>query len=384
MKLGTVYQARGESATALEEYRAALRLRLSLLADQPEHVERQASVLEIQTSIAELQRLLGDDKSAIATYREALPVMDGLLRRDGTNALWKRQRGMLFADLGFALLDSGSFKDGLAEIDHAVEVERDLAEHDPKSTPYQVELSRSYTRAGDGRIYLGDVEAGIAQYELAQQIRATLAAADATSVPFRRSLAWSYHKLANAYILKGDTAKAIETHEKVLAIRGKLVDEAPSQSGFRNELASSEVALGRLLVPRDAKRAAELIAAGVKRAHELVDGDRINNEWKETLVQGLLAQAELMRADPTARGAALTEALGIAQDAAGRAPQNAHWPGFLGEVHVGLAEVAAARGDGRGAAAAWKAVRDTLEPLATAGRLAWPRKPLLDRARAQH
>ncbi len=383
MKLGTVYQARGESATALEEYRGALRLRKSLLDDQPEHVERQASVLEIQTAIAELERQLGDDASAIAAYREALPVMEGLLRRDGSNAIWKRQRGLLFADLGFALLDSGSFKDGLAEIDLAVEAERDLADHDLKNTPYQVELSRSYTRAGDGRIYLGDVDAGIAQYELALAIREHLAAADEASVPFRRSVAWSYHKLGNAYILKNDVAKAIETHEKVLAMRGKLADEAPAQSGFRNELASSQVALGRLLVARDAKRAGELITAGLEHARELVAGDRINNEWKETLVQGLLAQAELTRGNPEARGAALNEALGIAQDAAARAPQNAHWPGFLGEIHVGLAEVATAKGDGKTAAAEWKHTRETLAPLATAGRLAWPRKPLLERALAQ-
>ena len=66
-----------------------------------------------------------------------------------------------------------------------------------------------------------------------------------------------------------------------------------------------------------------------------------------------------------------------------RARDNVHWPGYLAEAHVGLAELAIASGDTKGAAAAWKRVRDLLDPLATAGRLPAPRRPLLDRARAQ-
>ena len=75
----------------------------------------------------------------------------------------------------------------------------------------------------------------------------------------------------------------------------------------------------------------------------------------------------------------LAEALTTSEGAMHHAPQNAEWPGWVAEVHAGLAEVAP---DPRTAAAEWKKVRDLLEPLAKAGRLPAPRLPLLDRARA--
>jgi hypothetical protein len=79
----------------------------------------------------------------------------------------------------------------------------------------------------------------------------------------------------------------------------------------------------------------------------------------------------------------LAEALGIAADAAARSPQNAHWPGYVAEIHVGLAEVAAATGDARTAATEWKLALEILEPLAKVSRLPAPRKALLDRARTR-
>ncbi|MBS1120397.1 MAG: serine/threonine protein kinase [Deltaproteobacteria bacterium] len=381
LKLGSVYQARGDSATALAEYRAGLRLRETLLETEPDNVELQERVLDVQDTLAELQRQIGDDRSAIETYQRSVPVIDAMIRRDPTNMTWKRQRANLMADLGFALLDSGEFGAGLGKLEDAIASERELVARDPKNTSWQVDLSRSYTRGGDGHLYLGAPDDAIAKYEAGLGLRRKLATNQPTSAPYRRSLAWSYTKLANAYAFKNDLERARDSYEHALTLRQQLVTDAPSQSGYKNELASTEVNLGKLLVPRDPRRGAELVASGLQRARALVAADPINNEWKETVVQGLLAHAEAGRApdDRNARRAALEEARSIATAAAERAPQNAHWPGYLAEVHAGLAELAA---DRKAVAAEWKAVRDLLEPLDKAGRLSAVRKILLERARA--
>ncbi|MBA3392058.1 MAG: serine/threonine protein kinase [Deltaproteobacteria bacterium] len=381
LKLGSIYQARGESAAALAGYRAALRLRETVLESQADNVVIQEEVLEVQDALAELQRQIGDSKSAVETYQQALPIMDALVRREPSNTIWKRRRGGLYADLGFALLDSGDFKGGLAELDRAVECQQDLLARDPKSAQFAIDLSRSYMRAGDGHLYLGAIDDGIAKYELSLDIRQKLAKKDAKSAPYRRALAWSLHKLANAHAQKGDVPRALANHERVLAIRTKLVEESPTQSGFKNELASTEVALGRLLVRTDSKRAGELIDAGVDRARALVAADALSNEWKETLTQGLLARAEAARATnaPAVRKETLEAALAVATAGSQRAPQNPQWPGFLAEIHIGFAELAGDRGT---RLASYKVVRDLLEPLASTGRLPAVRKNLLDRARA--
>ena len=381
LKLGSVFQARGDSATAQAEYRTALRLRETLLESQPDNVEILERVLDVQSTLAELQRQLGDDAGAIETFERAKVVIEKMVARDPTNTTWKRQHANLLADLGFALLESGAFANGLAQLEVAIRIQDELALRDAKNTSWQFDLSRSYTRAGDGDMYLGATDAGIAKYERALEIRRKLSTVEPASAPYRRAVAFSFSKLGNAYVAKADPARAIESHEQALALRQKLVADSPAQSGFRNELASSEVTLGKLLAARDAKRSSELIAAGLERARKLVAADPINNEWKETVTQALLARADAARvtADRAGRRDALIEALGLAEAAAANAKQNAKWPGFLAEIHAGLAELAT---DPNSMAAEWKAVRDQLEPLERSKRLSAVRKFLLDRARA--
>ncbi len=378
LKLGSIAQARGDTKTAFAEYQAALRLRETLLESQPDNVEIQERVIDVQNTVADLQRQTGDDQSAVKSYQMALPILEGMLRRDPSNTSWKRMYGLMMADLGFTELDDGAFKSGLAELEAAISIQHELVERDPENASWQVDLSRSYTRAGDGYIYLGDLDRGIASYSTALALRNRLADATPKNVPYRRALAWSHAKLGNAYALKNELAKATTAHDQALALRVALVNEAPKHTGFRNELASTEIALGKLTATKNPKAGAELVHSGVARARLLVTADPINHEWRETVTQGLLATAEVAKlaADPAARKAALTEALEIATQTAAAAPHNAQWPVFLAEIHGGLAEV-----DPRNAAAEWKAVRDLLEPLAEAGRLYAMRKPLLERAR---
>ena len=381
IKLGSVYLARGESAAALQSFKSALHLRETLLETQPDNVEVLKEVIAVQTELADVQRQLGDDKGAIQTYREMMPTSDQLARRDPTNTVWHRDRGNLMSNLGFALLDVGEFAEGLQDLELAIETQTALVAKDEKALAWQGDLSRSYLRTGDGYVYSNDIPKAISFYEKALEIRTKLSAADPKSAPYRRSVSWAHTKLGNAYAQLSRFDAAIEAHEKALALRMKLVTEAPAHTGFKNELASTEIALGKLLAPRDAKRAKELVAAGLTRARELVDGDAVNVEWKETLTQGLIASAEIARvtSDRVARAAALEEARVLADASVARAPQNAHWPGYVAEIHAGLAESAT---DPKIAAAEWKLARDTLEPLAQAKRLPATRKALLERARA--
>jgi len=384
LKLGSVFQIRGESAKALDEYRAALRLRETSLEAQRDNVELQNKVLEVQLTIGDLERQIGDPRRAIETYVKALPVVVALTRRDPANTTWRRLRGNLESDYGFVLLDGGDYQAGLDQLGVAIATQQELVERDPESTTWQGDLSRSFTRAGDAHLYLGEPDRGIAQYRRALDIRLALVAKDPRSAPYRRSVAWSHTKLANAYAEHHDVPHSIEAHEQALALRAKLVEESPGQGGFRNELASTEVALGKLLVGGDPRRSKQLLDTGLARSRALVASDSINGEWKETLTQAWLAQADAAHAthDAKTREVALSEAFAIAREAAEHAQDSVHWPGFLAEIHAGRAELASVRGDSRAAAAEWRAARDLLEPLAKANRLAAQRKALLDRARA--
>lgn len=381
LKIGSIHQARGDTSAAFTDYRGALQLLETLLESQPSHIEIQERLLAVQDTIAELQRQTGDATSAVQTYERSLPILESMRKRDPANTQWHRQHGNLFADLGFALLDTGAFQRGLDTLERAIAAQTELVARDADNRTWRNDLSRSFTRAGDAHLHLGAVDQGIAKFEQGLALRTELVKANPKNVPYRRATAWSYLKLGNSHTLKKNPERAIEAHGRAHELRAQLVTESPGQSGFRNELASSEIALGKLLAARDGKRSRELIDNGLARARGLVAGDAINNEWKETLVQGLLARADAAKLanDRPARREALAEAFRIAKATSDASPLSVHWAAFLAEIHAAQAEVAP---DPRAAAAEWKAVRDLLEPLATAKRLSALRKELLERARA--
>ncbi|HEX3475666.1 MAG TPA: protein kinase [Kofleriaceae bacterium] len=384
LKLGLVFQIRGESARAIDELRAAHRLRQGLVEAQRDDVALQNKLLEVELPLGDLQRQIGDPTAAIETYRSALPVITALTRRDPDNTTWQRLRGNLEADFGFALMDTGEYRAGLAELETAIEVQRALTGRDPRSAIWLGDLSRTYTRAGDAELALGELDRGIARFQAGLDLRKDLVAKNPASASYRRALAWSYAKLAHAYTVRGEPARAIEAHEQALALRSALVAEAPDQREYRSELSLAEAALGALVATGDPRRSRQLLDAAIARARALVTADPADNDYKEALCTSLIAEADAARAlgDPPRRAAALDEALSQARIAVAHAPHNVRWSGLVAEVHGGLAELAAARRDAPGAAAAWQAVRDALEPLARAGRLAADRQPLLQRARA--
>ncbi len=385
MKLGSIYQARADTAAALDAYRTALRLRETVLESDNDNMDYQWRVLEAQDALAELQRILGDARSAVTTYEQAMPIMTALIQRDPTNTTWKRQRGNLLADLGFALLDAGDYQTGLLQLEAAIDSQQGMLAQDPQSTAWSMDLARTFLRCGDALVYLGKYDDAIARYEEALDIRRKLAQRDPKSAAYRRGEAWANHKLANVYALRGDVTRSLELHERVLPRRAKLAADSPVHTGYSNELASTEVTMGRVLAARDPARATMLVAQGLERARALAATDPVSNEWKETVTQGLLARAEVERVAGRLQPwrDALVEAKSVAESAAQKAPRNWLWPGFLGEIHAGLAELASARGDRPAAILAWAQVVGYLAQLEQKGQLPAPRRALLARARTQ-
>lgn len=384
-RLGTVHEARGDSATALAEYRAAARQRHSLLEAEPDNVEWQAGMVQVQSEIGALHRDLGDLTSAIATYQETLPLTEQLIRRDPSNTTWKRDRGNMLADFGFALMAAGSYRDALARFEQAIANHADLVAIDPENTAWQSDASRFSTRAGDALQYLGRMDEARARFEEALALRAALSMRDPKNVPWRRQLAWAHAKLAVFHSLAGAPEQAIAAHEQALSVRQELVAASKSHAGLRDELASTQIALGKLLIARAPARAGELIAAGRELAQGLYAADPNDNSYKETLCSALIAAAELARArqDRATMRAHLAEALTVAQQALARAGQSASWPGITADLHTKLAELDLAEGKRDEATAHFQQARTLLERLATTGRLPAHRKGLLARVRNQ-
>ena len=389
-KLASTFYARGDTARSLEQYQAAERLRAELAAADPENTGRQLELVRARTQVADLSRELGQIDDAVGTYERALAVVDGLLRKDPGNATWRRERGLILSNWGYALLDPGD-ADGAARLlgqgleNHAV-----LVKQDPDNTSWLIDLSRLHFRLGDARLWKGDMLAALDEYVAARTIREKLLDRDPKSPLWRRLVAWSDSKISYAHLVAGDLAKARKAGESALMLRTQLREESPDQALVQNELALSEIQLGRIHLRAGEHDEGEARAErGIALAEKLVALDAINVEWKETLVSGLLVRAELQLAagDAAAALADATRAEREAGLARQSSPSSAVWPALHGEAlwlrsraraagpSPSLADIAAARADR-------DAAFEVLDGLARAGKLAGDKRDLLARVTA--
>ncbi|HUQ07771.1 MAG TPA: serine/threonine-protein kinase [Kofleriaceae bacterium] len=384
LKLASSFQARGDTRRALEEYQETEKLRAGLAAADPENSGRQLDLARARTQVADIERELGRFDSSFATYEKALAIIDGLLRKDPGNALWRRERGIIFSNWGYAKLEPGEVDEAIRLLDQGLANHSALVQKDPTNTSWLIDLSRLHFRLGDAHVWKGDLSRALAQYVAARTIREQLLARDPKSPLWRRLVAWSDSKISYAHWIGGDLAKSRVAGDSALDLRTQLHDESPDQALVRNELALSEIQLGRIHL-----RAAELDLGearadrGIALVDKLVADDPINVEWKETLVSGLLVRAEL-RLAAGKRDAAIadcTRAEAEATLALTAAPNSAVWPELRAEARWLRSRAAT---DRAAAADDVAAAFTEIDALARAGRLGADKRPVLDRIRAAH
>ena len=114
LKLGSIYQSRGESSVAADEYKASLKLRDSLLATPPDNAQVQKAVLDTLEQLAVVETSLGDDSAAIATYRaRAADRADARASRSDEHRLGVPARQHARRSRSGRYVATGSFQDGL-------------------------------------------------------------------------------------------------------------------------------------------------------------------------------------------------------------------------------------------------------------------------------
>jgi tetratricopeptide (TPR) repeat protein len=382
LKLASSFQARGDTRRALDEYRETEKLRAGLAAADPENTGRQLDLARARTQVADIERELGRFDSAFASYEKALAIVDALLRKDAGNATWRRERGIILSNWGYAKLEPGEADESIRLLDQGLANHSALVQKDPTNTSWLIDLSRLHFRLGDAHIWKGDQARALAQYGAARAIREQLLQRDPKSALWRRLVAWSDSKISYAHLIGGDLAKSRVAGNSALDLRSQLHDESPDQALVRNELALSEIQLGRIHLRAGEHDLGEARAdRGIALVDKLIADDPINVELKETLVAGLLVRAEL-RIAAGKRDAAVadcTRAESEAGLALTAAPASAVWPELRAEARWLRSR---ATTDRAAATADVAAAFAEIDALARAGRLGADKKPVLDRIRA--
>ncbi|MEZ4404009.1 MAG: protein kinase [Kofleriaceae bacterium] len=390
LKIASTLQARGDSAGALDEYRACERLRARVATADPENSSRQFELAKARIQVADMARELGDLATAETTYTRALGSLDALLRKDPGNATWARERGLVLSNWGYALIDKGDARNATQILDQALDNHTRLVAKDPSNTSWQIDLSRIHFRLADARLWRGDVRGALAGYHAARDLRLALLGKDPGSPLWRRLVAWSDAKIGYAELLGSNLDAALTAATAARDARAELVAATPAQAGLRNELAQSELLIAR--IHARAGRATDALAAvdrAIAGVDKLVADDEVNLEWKETLVGALLVRADLAMARGRAADALADADRAVVQGlvAIAAAPASAVWIMLVAEARFTRARTVRARGGAASPAQRETADEDVdaayalLDRLSENGLLAWDRQPLWSRVR---
>jgi non-specific serine/threonine protein kinase/serine/threonine-protein kinase len=303
----------GDSAGAMASYRKALAILDGLSAEDPVDRGLRRDVADCHMDIGTLEWTAGSGRAAaMRHYRAALEIREGLAAGDtadvgATLALVKSHR--LLGDLEDVVETASHFQ-------RAVELSAALFERYPRDRVVRDAFAAAEERAAVFMTAQGDLAGALQRHSRVLAVREALLAEDPANVTTLRALGASRFQIGSVLQAAGDTAGAVRSFSEMRRIYEALAAADPLDAYAPAALATAHMASGRALVEGGDAEAAH---ASFQAAHAIASkqsaGDPGNLRVRYTLavVEKGLGDALLLRAargSPAARGRDRREACG--------------------------------------------------------------------------
>ncbi len=260
--------ARNQEAALLlkaagEDPAAALPLMLSAIADFEKLVEafpenalylRDAGVAYAQ--LGGLYLRLGDTDKAMRSYQQDLTISKRLLALQPEDSGLQRDLAVSREKLARAYLWLGNTTEALAQTQRALELRLGLASTSPENLRWQRDLASSYSLLGDVQRRMGNTGAALVSYQQDMDVAARLLQADPADVQARFDLSMSHEKLGDMAVELGKPDAALIEYEKALEMMLVLVAHDPENTELQSGLGVSYQKLGNVRLNLDNTEAA--------------------------------------------------------------------------------------------------------------------------------
>ena len=225
VRLGNVLAQEGLRSQALEVNGAGLDLFESLARDQNDaRIRRQLAVATGFRGMIQLMN--GNPGQALATFQRSHRRLQPLTSADPENVLYRMDNAGNQADLGNALTLLGRPKEGLRELDRALQTLEQQRVLDAAYTDIPYWLGQVHIWRGEALSRLKDNGAALEEYRKGATSFETVAKG-AVGDFTRCDLAASYNKVAGALITATNDTEAREYYFKALSIAEPLASKTP-------------------------------------------------------------------------------------------------------------------------------------------------------------
>ncbi len=254
VKIGRVLATRGDLESAL----AASDLGTTTLARvaATEHTalaERELS--NAYDTAADLLAAQGDPR-ALDRYRDALSLVQRAGARDPADSSTQRAISISLNKIGDVLLATDDIPGALEHYRASLAVIQTLVARDATNTLWQRDLSISHARIGDVLLPAGDVPNALTEYQQALDIALALAKTDPTNADWQLDLAICHDNVGDALQTTGDLDGALAHFTAAMTIKERQRAQDPANTTYARNLRVGDNRLGDALLARKETRAA--------------------------------------------------------------------------------------------------------------------------------
>jgi eukaryotic-like serine/threonine-protein kinase len=357
-------------ADALASYRAALTIREGLAAADPGHVGWQKAVALSHASIGDILFRQGRWAAALEAYQAALAIGERMAAGAPMSPDLERDLAMIRQRVGDMLLKQGEY--GAAETSYRIALasaER-LAAAEPTNVQAQWDLSVSLAKLGNALERQGQIEPALAQYEASLAIIEPLAAEDrANKLDLQRDVFKTYELIGNLRLDQGALDAAMVAFEAALTIAEQRAAADPSDSLAQRELSVQRNHLGDVLEAQgqaDAALAEYRKALHLRRALAAIDPTNAQAQRDLSLSHARVGDVLRKQARWPEALVELEASLAIARRLAADEPSNRQWQQELALAHLDVARVLDDQGRSDAALEDYQAALVIAEQLALA------------------
>lgn len=356
--LGDLLSGTNRLQEAARNYRSAIALEDAVVQDLPDDVDGSTQLAATLRHYGDLlgregQSNLGQTAAALASYRRAVAITEGLAQRKPD--LHSVQRALYdgYLALGSAELTAGHLLEAEQDQRRAVEMIRRIATSGPAQTSDQVELAGACLQLVQVLVDNGKPLEALPYVMNAAAIMQVQARADPSNALYRRNLAVTETHVANVMRRAGDPAGAARHAQQALKISEQLSSQDPNNAESLSDVANSHMKLAEALL--DEHKPSEALGHDRDAISILkgIAGASSDSNISRLLVRAELAagEAEFFLDEVAASGSDFNTAVALASIIVNRDPGRAFARTELARGEMGLARCAARQGR-------WREARD--------------------------
>jgi serine/threonine protein kinase/Tfp pilus assembly protein PilF len=227
----------GQNKEAIAGYREALALLQKLADEFPAEPAHRKALAGTHNNLGQLLRKQNEREKAVQEFQKALAIKRQLADEFPSVPQYRYDLALTHNNLGILLATQSRWEKAVEQFHKALAIQQKLADEFPAVPDYRKALAGTFYNLG--------------QYHKALPIRQKLADEFPAIPAYRQLLASTHNSLGNVLQNQKQWEKSAQQYQKALAIHQKLADEFPAVPLYRQELGQTHNNLGALLAGQE-------------------------------------------------------------------------------------------------------------------------------------